>query len=75
MIRDGNRALVQYYRSGRVLRREYYEDAAMKRNLLWSGLTEEQKPTWAEIRGMVHALKSMRTCVGTDEQGSPNPCP
>ncbi len=75
MVRDGNRALVQYYRSGQVMRREYYEDAAMKRNLLWSGLTKEQMPTWAEIRGLVHELKAMRTCVGTEEQASANPCP
>ena len=28
MLRDGNRALVQYYRSGRLWSREYYEDLA-----------------------------------------------
>lgn len=75
VLRDGNRALVQYYRAGRVLHREYYEDPAMERNLLWSGLTREQKPSWRTIRGMVRALKAMRTCAGTEEQGSPNPCP
>ena len=75
MLRDGNRALVQYYRSGRLLRREYYEDPAMERNLLWSQLTPQQKPTWAMIRGMVQELKRLRNCSGTVEQGSPNPCP
>ncbi len=75
MLRDGNRALVQYYRSGRLWRREYYEDPGMKRNLLWSELSKEQKPTWAMIKGMVQELKRLRNCAGTDEQGSPNPCP
>jgi arylsulfatase A-like enzyme len=75
MLRVGNRALVQYYRYGRVMAREYYEDARMEDNLLWSGLTEEQKPTWRQIRGMVRALKLMRTCAGTEAEGSPNPCP
>jgi arylsulfatase A-like enzyme len=75
MLRDGNRALVQYYRSGRLWQREYYEDLGMQRNLLWSGLTKEQKPSWATIKDMVHDLKRLRNCAGTDEQGSPNPCP
>jgi arylsulfatase A-like enzyme len=74
-LRIGDRALVQYYRAGRLLRREYYEDPAMERNLLWSRLSREQKPTWALIRGLVHELKRLRHCAGTEELGSPNPCP
>lgn len=75
MLRAGDRALVQYYRAGRLMHREYYEDAAMERNLLWSQLTPAQKPSWDLVRGMVRALKAMRTCAGTEEQGSANPCP
>ena len=75
MLRVGNRALVQYYRNGRLLHREYYEDRAMERNLLWRELSDDQKPSWDLVRGMVQALKAMRNCAGTEEQGSPNPCP
>ncbi len=75
MLRDGDRALVQYYRMGRLFRREYYEDPAMQTNLLWSALRKDQKPTWAMIKDMVQDLKRLRNCAGTDEQGSPNPCP
>ncbi|MDQ4053180.1 MAG: sulfatase-like hydrolase/transferase [Actinomycetota bacterium] len=75
MLRIGDRALVQYYRAGRVMAREYYEDPGMQRNLLWSELTRDQKPSWKQVRDMVRALKAMRTCAGTTEQGSPHPCP
>jgi arylsulfatase A-like enzyme len=75
MLRVGNRALVQYYKAGKMFHREYYEDPAMERNLLWSRLSQEQKPSWAMVRGMAQALKAMRACAGTEEQGSSNPCP
>jgi arylsulfatase A-like enzyme len=74
-LRIGDRSLVQYYRGGRLLRREYYEDPAMERNLLWSQLAKEHKPSWGLIRGMVGELKLLRNCAGTEEQGSANPCP
>lgn len=75
MLRIGNRALVQYYRDGRVLAREYYEDAAMERNLLWKGVPPGQRPDPGMIRKLVHELRALRICAGTEEQGSPSPCP
>ncbi len=75
MLRVGDRALVQYYRLGRLWRREYYEDPAMETNLLWSELRKDQKPTWEMIKDLAQELKRLRTCAGTEDQGSPNPCP
>jgi hypothetical protein len=47
----------------------------MERNLLWAGLSREERPEWDAIRPMVAELRTMRQCTGTEEQGAANPCP
>jgi hypothetical protein len=75
MLRVGDRALVEYYGDGELVRREYYEDPGMERNLLWSGLSAAERPAWDVIRPMVVELRAMRQCAGTEEQDSPEACP
>ncbi len=71
--RDGE-LFVQYYRAGRLLRREYYRDPLEQENLLWRELPMSQKPSWDYVKSMVRELKALRNCAGTIEQGSRNPC-
>ena len=74
-LRRDDMMFVQFYRSGRLLRREFYLDPLQHDNLLWSELRPSEKPSWDLVRRLVRELKSMRTCAGTVEQGSANPCP
>lgn len=76
MVRDGDRALIEYYlQNGKLLRREYYEDPGMERNLLSpkvDGLTPRVRDRIDKYEGQ---LRLMRNCKGTVEQESSNPCP
>ena len=73
-LRRDKEMLVQYYRAGRLLRREYYRDPLDQDNLLWSKLPTSEKPSWQHVKLLVRELKSLRNCAGTLEQGSRQPC-
>jgi hypothetical protein len=74
MYRSGNRAYIEFYDSdGTRIRSEFYRDHAMKDNLLWRG--SRQKPSTRTLTHFRAQLQLGRTCAGTAEQGSPDPCP
>lgn len=73
-LRRGEELFVQYYRGGRLLRRELYRDPLHHDNLLWSELPMSAKPSWEHVKSLVRELKALRNCAGTIEQGSANPC-
>lgn len=75
MYRRGQRAYIEYYDpQGRLIRAEYYADPGMKRNLLWRGYRSE-RPSAATLAFFRDKLRAGRTCAGTFEQRTPNPCP
>lgn len=75
-LRTKDHLLVEFYRSGRLLEREFYADPLDHENLLWRDLPRSERAAlWRRILPLVKDLRAMRTCAGTLEQGSPNPCP
>ncbi|WP_148612400.1 sulfatase-like hydrolase/transferase [Nocardioides rubriscoriae] len=75
MYRTKRFAYVEFYdKRGRRLRSEFYRDADMKKNLLWPGYAA-QRPSRQVLALARKKLARGRTCSGTFEQRTPNPCP
>lgn len=75
MIQRGRRSYVEYLSSaGQVIRREFYEDRAMKRNLLYSGF-RARRPGAGTLRWWRNELNRLSTCAGTPGTDAANPCP
>ncbi|MDO9455714.1 sulfatase-like hydrolase/transferase [Nocardioides sp.] len=75
LIKRGRQAYVEWYGNGGVVVfREFYEDALMKKNLL-SPAHARDRPPHETLRTFRLLLDQYGTCQGTEEQGSPNPCP
>ncbi|WP_340539282.1 sulfatase-like hydrolase/transferase [Nocardioides sp. GXZ039] len=75
MYRSGRSSYLEYYRrDGSVLRSEFYRDPAYEENLLWPG-NRARRPDAATLAWFRARLREGRTCAGTVELGSPNPCP
>ncbi|WP_345463313.1 sulfatase family protein [Nocardioides marinquilinus] len=74
-LRRGPAAYIEYYdKDGARIRREFYRDPGMKRNLLWQGHRAD-RPSDATLARFSRDLRRARTCAGAEGSGAPNPCP
>ncbi len=75
MYRTKKFAYIEYYdKRGKLIRGEFYRDPGMKKNLLWPGY-RAQRPSAKVLAFARKKLARGRTCSGTFEQRTPNPCP
>lgn len=75
VIKKGRQAYVEWYgNGGDTVFAEYYEDPGMTRNLL-SPVHREDRPSAETVRTFRQLLQRVGTCQGTEQQGSPSPCP
>ncbi|WP_148614176.1 sulfatase-like hydrolase/transferase [Nocardioides rubriscoriae] len=75
VVKQGRQAYVEWYDDDReVAFREFYQDPGMLKNLL-SPVHARERPSAATIDRFRALLRRFGTCQGTQEQGSPQPCP
>jgi N-acetylglucosamine-6-sulfatase len=75
VIKKGRQAYVEWYGSGGdTVFTEYYQDPGMIKNLL-SPEHRRDRPSPETVRVFRELLDRVGTCQGTEEQGSPSPCP
>ncbi|WP_134767952.1 sulfatase-like hydrolase/transferase [Nocardioides sp. 1609] len=75
MYRSGRNSYVEYYRhDGSLIRSEFYRGRDYDENLLWPG-NRARRPDDETLAWFRARLLEGRTCAGTVEQGSANPCP
>ena len=76
MYREGRRSYIEFYnKRDKRIRSEYYVDKQFKRNLLWSGVRPAKRPSPRVLAEFRTKLRQGRTCGGTAELRSRNPCP
>lgn len=74
MVTHGRRSYIEYYEGGSVVHDEFYRRYNQTQNLLAPEFAD-QKPSKKTLRKYRNLLEIMNTCAGTEEAGSPNPCP
>ncbi len=75
VVKQGRQAYVEWYDAdGAVAFREFYRDPGMIKNLL-APTHRRERPSPDTVRRFRALLDRYGTCAGTEEQGSPNPCP
>ena len=75
MVTKGKRSYVEFYaHDGSLLAREFYEDAQMKRNLLYSG-EARSGPSDKTLNRFRDRLREYRRCAGTAPAGAEIACP
>lgn len=70
----GSQYIEYYKKNGSLLATEYYTDKGRRENLLAAEYAA-RRPSARKLAGMRARLKELRSCAGTVEQGSRNPCP